>query len=244
MTIAWVTGIKGFLGRHLAKRLSSQGVNTSGLDISSWTDVEAAEWGVSEFLTGDITTQNLDLLAAKTGAPDHIFHLAGGSSVGFSIQLPEEDFRRTVASTVPLLEWVRVHSPHTRLVMSSSAAVYGSGYASPIAETAPLVPYSPYGYHKRMTELLFESYYRNYGLHTVVVRLFSVYGPELRKQLLWDVCVRLKENPRVLELAGTGGEMRDWLHGRDAAAYMHVAIERASAGAVVNGAKGRLAGLE
>jgi UDP-glucose 4-epimerase len=168
-----------------------------------------------------------------------IFHLAGGSSVGLSLKTPEEDFRRSVDSTIQLLEWTRNHAAHARLVLASSAAVYGAGYSRPICETDSLVPYSPYGYHKRMAELLFESYSQNFGLLTAVVRLFSVYGPELRKQLLWDLCNRCKTKPENLVLAGSGLEMRDWLHVSDAVAYLNQAAMLANSQSfVVNGGRG------
>ena len=67
-----------------------------------------------------------------------------------------------------------------------------------------------------MTELLCESYARNFGLQTATVRWFSVYGPELRKQLLWDLCHRFKGRPATLEIGGTGNETRDWIHVTDA----------------------------
>ncbi len=182
---------------------------------------------------------NFDRLADMTGLPDMIFHLAGGSSVGVSLQTPEEDFRRSVDSTVRLLEWVRNHAPQSRLVLASSAAVYGAGHSKPIRETDTVTPYSPYGYHKRMTELLFESYSRNFGLLTGVVRLFSVYGPELRKQLLWDLCNRFKAKPVNIVMAGSGLESRDWLHVSDAAKYLRQAAARADSQCfVVNGGHG------
>jgi UDP-glucose 4-epimerase len=220
MKTAWITGIKGFIGRHLSKRLARSGVKVAGVDLSAWPEDDAAGWGAASFVCGDLSFSNLDELASKNGTPDCIFHLAGGSSVGLSIQTPEEDFRRTVDSSLLLLEWIRNRADKTKVVLSSSAAVYGAAYSRPISENAVTMPYSPYGYHKRISELLFESYSRNFGLKTAVVRLFSVYGPELRKQLLWDLCTRLREKPSNLFLSGTGTEKRDWLHVEDAADYL------------------------
>ena len=103
-----------------------------------------------------------------------------------------------------------------------------------------MAPYSPYGYHKRIAELLCESYGRNFGIATAVVRLFSVYGPWLRKQLLWDLCGRLREAPSTLSLAGSGAESRDWLHVSDAVGFLCVAARRANPDCLmVNGATGR-----
>lgn len=217
MTQAWITGAKGFIGRHLAHHLSQQGVTVHGIGHGAWMEEDRHAWGVSGWINGDIHSSNLDALLDSNSAPDMIFHLAGGSSVGLSISLPHEDFHRTVNSAVQLLEWVRLKSLHCNIVFASSAAVYGAGHDSPIKEGDMIHPYSPYGYHKHIVELLFESYAHNFGLNTSIVRLFSVYGPYLRKQLLWDVCTRLYKSPKAnLQLSGTGNEVRDWLHVYDA----------------------------
>ena len=147
--------------------------------------------------------------------PKLIFHLAGGSSVGAAIAAPHEDFFRTVASTVHLMDWIRLESPETLSVVVSSAAVYGAGHNGAIRETAGGSPFSPYGYHKSMTEQICRSYGASYGLRTVVARLFSVYGTGLRKQLLWDFCSKLLCNDGPVQLGGTGDELRDWVHVRD-----------------------------
>ena len=97
----------------------------------------------------------------------------------------------------------------------SSAAVYGAGHTGPIREEQALLPFSPYGYHKLMMENVCRSYAANYGLAVTVVRLFSVYGSWLKKQVLWDMCSRLASGTRQLVLGGTGEELRDWTDIRD-----------------------------
>lgn len=239
MNVIWVTGGHGFIGHYLAHVASERGAIVAGLGHGAWPDDDAQKWGVSHWVNGDITQGNLELLADQSSIPDTIFHLAGGSSVGLSMQAPEEDFSRTVISAVRLLEWARLRAPQCRLVLASSAAVYGAGHNSPIAEAAALAPYSPYGYHKRTAELLFESYARNFGLATATVRLFSIYGNGLRKQLLWDLCCRLQSAPARMVLAGNGNELRDFFHVRDAVKLLMVARQQASRqGFVVNGGTG------
>ncbi|MDA8090975.1 MAG: NAD(P)-dependent oxidoreductase [Nitrospiraceae bacterium] len=218
MKTALITGAHGFIGRHLARQLADKGVKVCGLGHGAWPD--AGEWGVSVWQNGEISQSNLERLLSISDTPDAIFHLAGGSSVGLSLQTPEEDFQRSAVSTSRLLEWARKRAPQARLVLSSSAAVYGDGHFAPIKEDVPCKPFSPYGYNKRIAELLFESYSRNFGMHTAVVRLFSVYGAGLRKQLLWDLCTRLKNGSETVTLSGSGSERRDWLSVHDAAAYL------------------------
>ncbi len=217
MAVIWITGARGFIGRHLSTCVASRGDRVSGLGHGAWPDADAGKWGVDHWINGDIHASNLQTLKQKTGAPDFVFHLAGGSSVGMALTAPHEDFTRTVVSTANLLEWVRQESPRSVTVVASSAAVYGAGHEGPIAESAIPSPYSPYGQHKLMMENLCRSYGTSYGLQTVVARLFSVYGPGLKKQLLWDLCARLKAEGGDIELGGTGRELRDWVEVSDAA---------------------------
>jgi UDP-glucose 4-epimerase len=186
-----------------------------GLGHGAFTLAELEQWGLTSSLNGEVNSSNLNRILKDFGAPTVVFHLAGGSSVGPSIRIPEEDFQRTVVSTSALLDWLRLNAPDSKVVLSSSAAVYGAMHNGPIAESAETIPFSPYGFHKRMAELLFESYYRNFGLNCSFVRLFSVYGSELRKQLLWDVCQRLSRGTDSIVMHGSGEECRDWFHVED-----------------------------
>src|SRR5439155_5085824 len=123
----------------------------------------------------------------------------------------------TVASTARLLEWLRGSARDCRVIVASSAAVYGAGHEGSIAVDAATLPMSPYGQHKLMMEQLCRSYAITFGVCSTVARLFSVYGPNLRKQLPWDICSRLQAGERNLMLGGTGAEVRDWTDVRDVA---------------------------
>lgn len=214
MTNIWITGAQGFIGRHLARQLAVRGRTVAGIGHGAWPQAEAARWGISAWINGEISAANLGQMRHALGAPDTIFHLAGGSSVGAALANPQEDFTRSVVSTSGLLEWVRQQAPAARVVAISSAAVYGAGHEGAIDEEARLAPFSPYGAHKLMMETLCQSYAANYGLPVVLPRLFSVYGPGLRKQLLWDLCGKFAAGGRI-ELGGTGNELRDWTGVRD-----------------------------
>jgi UDP-glucose 4-epimerase len=171
----WVTGANGFIGRHLVRVLADRGHAVHGIGHGAIEELDRERVGLRIWLNGEIDAANLNALAESSGLPSTIFHLAGGSSVGLSIAQPFEDFSRTVSSTARLLEWLRGSAPKCRLIVASSAAVYGAECSGPISEDAKPVPMSPYGRHKLMMEQLCRSYAVTFGLKSAVARLFSVY---------------------------------------------------------------------
>ena len=102
MNWVWVTGARGFIGRHLALLLSQSGRKVGGVGHGGWALDDAQRWGISAWLNGEVDHQNLHELRKITGDPARVFHLAGGSSVAASIQSPYEDFQRTVGTTTRL----------------------------------------------------------------------------------------------------------------------------------------------
>src|SRR5690348_6199374 len=129
MASAWITGARGFIGRYLSRWMAQSGFTVLGLGHGNWSERETQQAGISTWLMGDVTTTNLRLLGKTKGIPELVFHLAGGSSVPAALANPLEDFARTVVSTANLLEWLRVDAPHTKLLVVSSAAVYGTGHS-------------------------------------------------------------------------------------------------------------------
>lgn len=229
-----VTGAYGFVGRHVARALAARGAHVIGIGHGSWGREEWRRWGVSEWHTADVT---FDTLTTYAGEPESVFHCAGSGSVAFSMTHPRQDWDRTVGSTLAVLEYLRVQRPNARLVIPSSAGVYGVASHMPISTTDNLMPASPYGVHKKVVEDLCRSYAQHFGVKSALVRLFSVYGVGIRKQLLWDACSKLSRG--AARFAGTGLETRDWLHVEDAAQLMILAATHASVSCpVVNGGEG------
>jgi UDP-glucose 4-epimerase len=218
--VVWVTGAHGFLGRHLSAHMAGLGSVVYGVGHGHWPPANALASGVSYWINGEVGPASLDLLLRQSGPPGIVFHLAGGSAVGASLANPYEDFERTVSTTARVLDWVRLRVPEAVVVAASSAAVYGAGHDGAIDEGASCAPYSPYGYHKAAMEMLCRSYAQNFGLRIRIARVFSAYGENLRKQLLWDLCCKLSVDDRTLVLDGTGDERRDWLHAQDIAGAM------------------------
>jgi UDP-glucose 4-epimerase len=220
MMNALIIGGAGFIGGAVVRVLREAGHDVQIAGTSSRSD---------------------SLTAARIAALDPSFDVivfaAGGSSVGASLQDPLADFEKSVAPFARLLEHVRTRAPATRVVLLSSAAVYGEAAEFPTTESCPTTPVSPYGAHKQICEELCVSYGRNFGVASVVLRLFSVYGTGLRKQLLWDACRKARAKQAMFD--GTGDEQRDWLHVDDAAALVLAAAQSASpAVPVFNGGSG------
>ncbi len=231
---AVVTGAFGFLGRHTAKAFNKAGYRVTGIGHGFWTCDEWQKSGLADWYSCDITMENLQTYLQN---PDVIVHCAGSGSVGYSITHPMQDFERTVTTTLTILEYIRLFSANTILIYPSSAAVYGTVENLPIPETAQLIPISPYGTHKKICEELISSYAQQYKMRAAIIRFFSLYGVPLQKQLLWDVCIKTKDNDRIFN--GTGQEIRDWLHIKDAVDLIcHISSYASTSAPIFNGGTG------
>lgn len=214
-SVALVLGAAGFVGRNVARVLSEKGCRVLGVGHGIWTESEWREWGLVDWLNADIDIESIDQITADQ-SPQCIIHCGGSGTVSFSYAHPLEDFQRTVQSTVAVLEWIRLRNPETcHFILVSSAAVYGDQGDSNATENSLRSPISPYGMHKMSAELFCESYSRFFGVSSSIVRLFSVYGEGLRKQLLWDALNKFRDGQS--NFFGTGNELRDWIHVEDAA---------------------------
>lgn len=205
----WVTGAGGFIGQHLCHNLALKEKTVIGFGFRQFAIAKGHYFG------GGLSSEILNNAVSKFGKPAAVYHLAGGSTVGQSIVEPSQDFNRSVASTSILLNFLKNVAREVPVVLASSAAVYGAGHQGPISISATLNPFSPYGFHKRMVEELGQSFHATYGQPISIVRLFSVYGEGLRKQLLWDLCNKMRNDETQIILGGSGQEVRDWCHVSD-----------------------------
>jgi UDP-glucose 4-epimerase len=218
-----ITGASGFLGTYIAESYQRCGNPLLGIDRHSPKD--ATLW--EKFHVGSCETASLEFFL-KHFEVSTVFHLAGAASVPDSVQAPFHDFESSVPGTVKLLSEVIRHRPSAHVIFISSAAVYGNPASLPIGEHAAVAPISPYGIHKAISELALEHYGRLYNLKVSILRVFSAFGPGLRKQLFWDLSRRafeaLARGEKSIVLQGTGRDSRDFIYASDVAkAALHIA---------------------
>ena len=194
-----IIGSLGFIGSSLRLKLSkSQDVH--GADIikkiqENYTNVEKPEVFIN---------------LIKNNKFDLIINSSGSANVQFSFNSPHEDYNLNVNNVFLHLNSINQFSNKTKYLLLSSAAVYGNPLVSPVCENNSLTPISPYGYHKLAAENLCKEFNDIYGINTSIVRIFSAYGPGLKKQLFWDLHQKCLKSEKI-ELYGTGEETRDFI---------------------------------
>jgi nucleoside-diphosphate-sugar epimerase len=173
---ALVTGGAGFIGGHLAERLLAEGWSVRVLDDFSSGRAEnlADIAGEVELLRGDV--RDADTVAKAVDGVEVVFHHAAVASVPRSIAEPLHTHSVNVDGTLLVLDSAR-RAGVRRVVYAASASVYGDEPALPSAETLPAQPGSPYALQKYTGELYCRLYAHRYGLETVGLRYFNVYGP-------------------------------------------------------------------
>ena len=175
MSVVVVTGSAGYIGGQTVLLLKDAGHEVYGIDRR---DPPKHLLGVVDrFLLQDFSSDiALSWIIAKQ--PAAIIHCAGTSLVGPSMTDPAEYYNNNVVKTLKLLDVIRRSLPRTRVIFSSSAATYGEPITTPIDESFPELPVSPYGESKYMIDMMLESYRRAYNLDYVSFRYFNACGAD------------------------------------------------------------------
>lgn len=218
---AVITGASGFIGGAMCRELEKRGFSVTGV---TRRPVMEAEFPVRVI---DYSIDSVARLVSEL-RPSVLFHAVGTASVAGSIADPERDFASSVLMFQHVLEGVRRSGVPCRVVFPSSAAVYGNPETLPVAESAARRPISPYGHNKAICEILASAYGTCFGVPSLVLRIFSMFGPAQRNLLVWDLFRKFRDDPEVF-LDGTGEEARDFIHVEDFAAQAMLAIERTTA---------------
>ncbi len=237
---ALVTGAAGFIGSTLADGLTARGTEVIGLDC--FTDYYARDIKESNlaplrqrpgFTFVEDALQTVDLDRVLEGVT-HVFHLSAQAGVRKSWGRDFATYTtHNVDATQRLLEAVKDRALE-RFVYASSSSVYGDAVAIPMREDAMVQPVSPYGVTKLAAEHLCLLYTANYGVPTVSLRFFTVYGPKQRPDMGFHRFLRAALTGQPITLYGDGEQTRDFTYVDDIVAALIAAGERGRPGGVYN----------
>ena len=224
-----IVGSKGFIGSHCVDFFNKQN--------EVWECDVIADYNRRNYIWIDsVDTDFLEIFGNHKF--DVCVNCSGAANVPFSLNKPYNDFKLNTLNVFKLLEAIRLHNTECKFLTMSSAAVYGNPVSLPIYATHKASPVSPYGYHKVYAERICEEYSRFWGVKTCCVRIFSAYGPRLKKQLFWDMYNKFCQD-EIIELWGTGKESRDFIYVSDLISAIDLVIRKCNfQGNMINLANG------
>jgi len=241
-----VTGGAGFIGGHLAERFLTQGHDVTVLDallpfydpgikeatIEAAREAAAESGADYEFVEGSVSDD--EQVSSLVAEADMIYHQAAQAGVRASVAEPQKVHDINVTGTVTILEAAREHGVE-RVVNASSSSVYGKPESLPYDEAHPTEPVSPYGVSKLSAEHYVRVYNEVYGLPTVSLRYFTVYGPRMRPNMAFTNFVSRCLHGESPIIYGDGQQTRDFTYIEDIAAANERLLETSAAdGEVVN----------
>jgi nucleoside-diphosphate-sugar epimerase len=213
-----VTGAAGFIGSHVVDAYLDQGAEVIALDdLSSGHEDNVNQ--AAELVVGSIT--DADLVAKVLDGSELVVHLAAHRAVLRSVEHPVETDRVNVGGTLNVLDCARQLGVR-RVVSASSSSVYGGAAQMPTPESAPLTPRSPYAVSKLTGEHYARVFSELFGLETVSLRFFNVYGPRQRPDSRYAAVIPLfieaiqADRPPLIH--GDGEQSRDFTYVSDVAA--------------------------
>ncbi len=245
---AVVTGGAGFIGSHIVDRLLERGIETIVIDDFSTGSRENlkqhAEDGLLRVIPGEVS--QIDSLLAAERDIDIVFHEAAIASVPKSIEDPLLVHEVNVNASLKVMTFC-VDQSVRRLVFASSAAVYGVLNGAVASEDLPCSPSSPYGASKLAVEEYLKAFRSSYGLETVALRYFNVYGPRQTVSDYSGVITvfsnRLQKRSTPV-IFGDGMQTRDFVYVKDVATANLLAMDHERAdGEVFNVASGESTSL-
>jgi UDP-glucose 4-epimerase len=211
-----IIGSAGFIGNHCFHYLKKMEYEIVGADIIPVNSIP------SQFVLDKENTNFSEIFINNTY--DICVNASGAASVPFSLENPMLDFDLNAVNVFKILEAIRLYNPNCFFINISSAAIYGNPEKLPVVESMKPAPLSPYGVHKHFAEQICKEYSFYFNIKTCNLRLFSAYGPGLKKQFFWDLFNKFK-NEQIIELYGTGTESRDFIYVDDVAKCLNLVIQ-------------------
>ncbi|WP_276253030.1 GDP-mannose 4,6-dehydratase [Halomontanus rarus] len=222
-----VTGGAGFIGGNLAEAFVADGHDVVVLDnLDPYYDVGIKEHSIEiaretadgsdgsyEFVEGDVRDQ--ELVTELVSQVDIVYHQAAQAGVRTSVDNPRKPNDINVGGTLNVLDAARDHDGIRRVVLASSSSVYGKPEYLPYDEEHPKTPVSPYGVSKLAAEQYTRVYHEIYGLPTVSLRYFTVYGPRMRPNMAFSNFVSRCLNGEPPVVYGDGSQTRDFTYTDD-----------------------------
>jgi UDP-glucose 4-epimerase len=212
-----VIGSKGFIGQSLSVYFRSKGFDLWGADVI--TEYQNPD----RYFVVDATNPDFSVVFQHEEY-DLCVNCSGAASVPDSLSNPAKDFILNTVNVFNILEAIRKNQPHCKFINISSAAVYGNPEALPISEESRPNPLSPYGFHKLQAEHICKEFWDLFQIQTCSLRIFSVYGPGLKKQLFWDLYRKARTGSPFF-LFGTGQESRDYIYILDLVKAIDLVVE-------------------
>jgi UDP-glucose 4-epimerase len=225
-----VIGSRGFIGAYLTEELKEKHYDVTECDVHT-------DYGNDHYIQVSVIDADFDHIFSLRSF-DVCVNCSGAASVADSFKNQARDFQLNVINVQRMLHSLLKYQPQCRFINLSSAAVYGNPTALPLVESMPANPISPYGYHKKLSELILSQFADLHQIQTVSLRIFSAYGAGLKKQIVWDLYHKMKRSNKI-ELFGTGNETRDFIHVQDLVSAIRVVSEQQSfENSVINVATG------
>ena len=217
-----ITGGAGFIGSHIAGAFAKEGYEVVIIDnLDDYYSPELKKKNIEcvlksgnvSFIHGDIT--NLDFLREEIDKDvEYVFHEAAQAGVRISVENPFKPNNVNVLGTLNVLQ-ASLEADVERVINASSSSVYGKVEYLPFDEKHSTQPVSPYGVSKLAAEHYCRVFYEVYGLPTVSLRYFTVYGPRMRPDLAISIFTgkMLKDEP--ITIFGDGNQTRDFTYVED-----------------------------
>jgi UDP-glucose 4-epimerase len=233
-----VTGGAGFIASHLVDALIKKNAFVTVVDDLSNGRVENVN-KAAHFVRASIL--DTEQICECVEDVDLVFHLAadtGTKETSMGFKDPFAEMNVNVMGSVNILKCVMNSNPSAIVVFASSAAVYGEPKYTPVNERHPTEPNSPYGISKLASEKYMLAYFREFGVKSVVGRIFNTYGPRQSRYVIHDLIRKLAINQDVLEILGNGITIRDYAYVSDTVDALILLGEKGEQGEIYNIAGG------